>query len=404
MRIWRLFSEGMTAMGTNKTRTFLMALGTIVGIAALTVILFISAGTERQVAKKAERFGARAILIVPAHGRMSQAIGGKSAATKLKLSDAKAIANQIEGLDGVTASSSKYSQPVKTGTAQTTTNVDAVEANWHRIWDWPVASGLPITQTDVDRLSRVCVLGVTPKQELFGDADPIGTKIMIGKVWFTVKGVLASRGITGTGHDRDRRIVIPFSTGMRRLFNQQHISNIRVKVKESYDLDETARSIEALLCQRHNIDPAIEKVFTVFSTHSLVKRFKGVSEAVSWLLVALCSLSFVVGGLVLMNIMLISVAERKTEIGVRRALGAARRDILVQFLTEAVAVNGIGLVLGWCFGILTAWIIARFTQIPVAPSGLSFVLGGIFSVAVALIFGLQPARRAANLDPVEAIR
>jgi putative ABC transport system permease protein len=380
-----------------------MALGTIVGIGALTVILFISAGTQRTVAKQAERFGARAILIVPAHGRMSQAVGGKSAQAKLKLSDVKAIGNRIEGLDGITASTSRYNQPVKAGTAQTNTNVDAVEAAWHRIWDWPVASGSPITQRDVDQLARVCVLGTTPKEELFGDADPVGTKILIGKVWFTVKGVLASRGITGTGHDRDRRVLIPFSTGMRRLFNQQHISNIRVKVKEEYDLDATARSIEALLYHRHQIDPSIEKVFTVFSTNSLVKRFKGVSQAVSRLLAALCGLSFLVGGLVLMNIMLISVAERKTEIGVRRALGAARRDILLQFLTEAVAVNGMGLILGWCLGIVIAWGIARFTHIPVAPSGLSFVLGGLFSVSVALVFGMQPARRAADLDPVEAI-
>ncbi len=404
MRIWRLFKEGLTALGSNMTRTFLMALGTIVGIGALTVILFISAGTQRQVAEKAERFGARAILIMPGHGRMSRAVGGRAVDLKLKLSDAKAIENRIEGLEGITATSSRYSQPVKAGAAQTETNVYAVEADWHRIWDWPVAPGRPITQKDVDQLSRVCLLGTTPKKELFGGADPIGERIMIGKVWFRVKGVLAPRGITGSGHDRDRRINIPFSTGMRRLFNQRHINSIRVKVKEDYDLDETARSIEALLNQRHHIDPSVEKAFTVFSTNTLVRKFKGVSDAVSRLLIALCGLSFLVGGLVLMNIMLISVAERKAEIGVRRALGAGRRDILIQFLTEAVAVNGVGLVLGWCVGISAVWFVAEFTDIPVATSGMSLIWGGLFSVGVALIFGIQPARRAANLDPVEAIR
>ena len=404
MRLWRLGREGLTALASNKTRTFLMALGTVVGISALTVILFISAGTEQKVAEKAERFGARAILIVPGHGRMSRTVGGSSVDAKLRLADARAIENRIEGLEGITATASQYGRSVKAGTAQTKTNVDAVETNWCRVWDWPVASGLPITQEDVDQLARVCLLGATPKKELFGDSDPVGAKVLIGKVWFRVKGVLESRGITGTGHDRDKRVIIPFSTGMRRLFNQQHISNIRVKVKEGYDLDGTARAIEDLLNERHHIDPSIEHFFTVFSTNTLVKRFKGVSEAVSRLLIALCGLSFLVSGLVLMNIMLISVSERQAEIGLRRALGAGRRDIFIQFLAEAIAVNGMGLVLGWVVGFMAAWFIAGFTEIPVAPSGMSLLLGGTFSVAVGLIFGLQPARRAANLDPVEALR
>ena len=211
---------------------------------------------------------------------------------------------------------------------------------------------------------RVCILGTTPKQELFGDADPVGEKILIGKVWFKVKGVLASRGITGSGHDRDRRVIIPLSTGMRRLFNQQHISNIRVKVKEGYDLDGTADTIEALLNERHHIDPSVEHFFTVFSTNTLVKQFKGVSEGVSRLLIALCGLSFLVGGLVLMNIMLLSVAERQAEIGLRRALGAGRRDIFIQFLAEGIGINGVGLVLGWVLGFVAAVGYRRVYQDP----------------------------------------
>ncbi|EFK09480.1 efflux ABC transporter, permease protein [delta proteobacterium NaphS2] len=404
MRLWRLGRESLAALLANKARTFLMALGTVVGIGALTVILFISDGTEKEVARKAERFGARAILIVPGHGRMSRTVGGSSAEVKLKPADARAIQNRIRGLAGVTAASSKFSQSVKAGTAQTKTNVDAVQANWHDVWDWPVASGRRITQEDVDQLARVCILGATPKTELFGDADPVGQKILIGKVWFKVKGVLAPRGITGSGHDRDRRVIIPLSTGMRRLFNQQHISNIRVKVKEEYDLDETARAIEDLLNERHHIDPSVEHFFTVFSTNTLVKKFKGVSEGVSRLLIALCGLSFLVGGLVLMNIMLLSVAERQAEIGLRRALGAGRRDIFIQFLAEGIGINGVGLILGWLLGFVAAWFISAFTEIPVAPSAMSLLLGGAFSVGVGLIFGVQPARRAANLDPVEALR
>ena len=404
MKTGRLILEGWVAMGSNKTRTFLMALGTVVGIAALTTILCIGAGTDREIKAQVARFGARAIMIFPGHGSMSRALGGSAAKAQLTLVDAKVVSDQIEGLEGLTSVSGIFSQSIKYGNAQTKSYVSGVEESWHWIWDWPVASGQPLFQQDIDRLARVSILGTTVKKELFGDDDPVGQEILIGKVRFKVKGVLESRGITASAHDRDRRVIIPISTAMRRVSNQKNLTSIRVKVKEGYDLDEAAQSIVDLLNQRHNIDPAVEKFFTVITTNSLVKRFKGVSDKVSRLLVALTGLSLLVGGLVLMNIMLVSVTERQAEIGLRRATGASRRDIFTQFLSEAIGVNLVGLVAGWGFGFLITAFLSRFTEIPVSASILTFLLGGPFSVAVGLVFGVQPARRAANLDPVEALR
>jgi putative ABC transport system permease protein len=343
-------------------------------------------------------------MIFPGHGEMSRALGGAAAKAQLTLVDAKVIADQIEGLEGVGSMAAIFDISVKAGAAQTKTHVDGIEESWHWLWDWPVQSGRPIAQQDINTLARVCLLGTSVKNELFGDADPVGEELLIGNVRFKVIGVLASRGITGSAHDRDHLIAIPITTAMRRVANIKNLTGIRIKVKEGYDLDRTADAIADLLYQRHNIDPNIEKFFTVITTNSLIQRFKGVSDTVSRLLIALTGLSLLVGGLVLMNIMLVSVSERQSEIGLRRAMGANRGDIFTQFLSEAVGVNAIGLLLGWGLGFIVVVLLRQLTHVPVAASNWTFLLGGLFSAAVGLIFGVQPARRAANLDPVEALR
>lgn len=404
MKLLRLLLEGVRSLAAGKTKTFLMALGTTIGIAALTVILCISAGTHQKVKSQVARFGARAVMILPGHGSMSRAVGGSAAKAELTLIDSQAIADQIEGIEGISSMAAIFGMSIKYGNSQTKCHVDGVDADWHWVWDWPVASGQPITQSDIDRLSRVCVLGTTVHRELFGGANPIGEEILIGSFRFKVIGVLESRGITGSAHDRDNRILVPITTAMRRIANIKKLTSIRVKVVEGYDLDQTADAILHLLNERHQIDSAIEQFFTVMTTNALVRRFKGVADTVTHLLIALTALSLLVGGLVLMNIMLVSVSERRSEIGLRRAIGAGRKDIFTQFLAEAVGVNIMGLFMGWALGAAAAVTLKYSTDIPVAFSVWIFLLGGPFSFIVGIVFGVLPARRAADLSPVEALR
>ncbi len=400
----KIFKEGLLSLNSYKTRTVLMALGTMIGIAALTAILCINAGTKEEIKTQVSRFGVRAILILPGHGAMGNTVGGKAAETQLKKADAAAISDQVKGIEGISANASQYGLSIKADRNQIDSTIDAVEANWHDIWDWPVVVGDRITQDDVDSMARVCLLGTTVARELFGDRSSVGETVQIGSVRFKVKGILESRGMTGSAHDRDRRVNIPLSTGMKRLFNQQHISLIRIKVKKGYNLDRVAETALNLLNQRHHIDPKIEQFFTVYSTNSLVKRFRGISGTVNKLLTALTALSLLAGGLVMMNILLASVGERKSEIGLRRAVGATRGDVYFQFLGEALGVNFLGLILGWVLGLLVVYGLQHFSDIPASISWQAFLISGPLAVLAAIVFGLQPARRASRLDPIEALK
>jgi putative ABC transport system permease protein len=402
MNTLRIAKEGARALSDNKLRTFFMMAGTIVGIAALTVIMAVGKGTEKKVMKRVTSFGTHAI--------MTTAGGGKgfsppqAGITTLRLEDAEAIRSQIQGIAVVAPFAVKRGLPVKAGSAQIQAMVMAVGSEWHDAWDWYPQQGDPITAEDNATMSRVCVLGATSAKDLFGDEDPIGQYIQIGNVRFNVKGVLQSRGVSPMGDDFDSRMIIPLTTGLRRLYNQDYITNIRVKVKDTKQLVAISEEIRKLLHERHHITPPEEDDFAIFSAAEVAKTARGISGTLTILLSALAGLSLIVGGVVLMNILLISVGERTKEIGLRRAVGARRGDIFMQFLMESLAVTLIGMVLGSGLGWVASMVLARVTQFPVVISWEPFALALAFALVVGVFFGVQPARRAARLHPVEALK
>ena len=400
MKIQRIIGQGVQALNANKLRTFFMMAGTIVGITALTVIMALGNGIEKKVMKQVETFGPRAMMLI--------AGGGKDmpppdmTVTTLTLDDARAVRQQVEGIEILSPMAWRFRINVKKDVNQYQAVLWGVEPSWHKAWDWYPAEGEGITSEDVATLARVCVIGQTVKRELFGDIDPIGEKLYINKVRLTVKGVLAKKGSSPMGNDFDNRLIVPITTAMRRILNVDHVAAIRIITRDPSRMPHQIAEIRALMHARHHITAPQEDDFRIVSPVAIAKMARGTSRTLSILLIALVGLSLIVGGVVLMNILLISVGERQKEIGLRRAVGATRGDILSQFLTESLAVTFIGMLIGSGLGVAITMILKQ-VKVPVVLSFEPFALSLTFALLVGTFFGVQPARKAASLNPVEAL-
>lgn len=402
MKFLRIASEGMRALSAHKLRSFLMMAGTIVGVALLTVIMSVGKGTEQKVMKRVDTWPIR-VIKVNAGGGKGYTRPQASMAT-LKLEDADAIRDRIQGWDLICCVAEKRDLPTKAGDRQCQADVFAVEPTYCEMQNWPVEEGEEIGAEDVRTMARVCVLGTTLVKTLFGEDNPIGSHIWIGKVQFRVVGVLKTRGIGSGGTESDNRALIPLTTGLRRLFNQNYISYIRVRMKTVHDVPGAVRKIGQLLRERHHITPPETDDFSIVTAREVTEVARRISRTLTAVLIALAGLSLLVGGVVMMNILLISVAERTKEIGLRRALGATQQAILVQFLTEALSVTLVGMILGAALGWSVSVALPRFTPVITKRSWEPFALVIPFALVFGVAFGVHPARRAARLHPVEALR
>jgi putative ABC transport system permease protein len=402
MKLLRIAWDGLLYLASNKLRAFFMMAGTMVGITALTVIMAIGKGTEAKIAQRIQNFGPDAIMLISGGGRDMPP--PDLSVTSMKLQDAEALRRDMVGVKLVTSQAMKRQVPMKYQGAETMAMVWAVEALWHDAWNWHPEEGEGLTDDDVASLARVCLLGNTVRQSLFGNAPAVGEFIQMGNVRFQVKGVLQTRGASPMGDDFDNRVIVPITTGMRRLMNQDHINMIRLLVHDPAQMPTVVDQIRSIMRQRHHITPPQEDDFRVVSPLAIAALARGSSRTLSVLLMILAGLSLLVGGVILMNILLISVDERKREIGLRRALGARRRDVLAQFLAESLVVTLLGMVLGSLLGLAITLVLARFTPLPARMSWESLGIAVGFALLVGLFFGVQPARKAAALKPVDALR
>jgi putative ABC transport system permease protein len=276
--------------------------------------------------------------------------------------------------------------------------------SWTWVWNWNIDEGRFISAEDDSRMARVCVLGPTVKKELFGETDPIGEQIRIGNVPFEVIGIMQVRGTSPGGGDMDNRVFIPLQTLMRRTANIDYLSGIKVHLKSIKDIDNTSANIKSILRESHKLAEGEPDDFRIITPTEVTKFAEKVSGTFNLFLVLVAGISLIAGGFVIANIMLISVSERKNEIGLRKAVGARSKDIQMQFLLETITITFIGGVIGVVLGFIGAKILSLITEMPASYSWEGILTGVIFSSLVGLIAGMQPAKRASSLDPIEALR
>jgi len=402
MSIGRVIEISLKGLSKHKTRTFLMMLGVIIGIATLTVIVSLAKGSQHKVMEGIANFGPNAVMVSAGGGKMFGPPDEK--VTTLTLDDADAIKESVKGIKHIAPFTMNLEQSIIYGNANTTATVVGATPEFVDAWQWYVEQGEFISEKDNSGMSKNCVLGKTVVKELFGDQNPIGETIRVNNTNFKVIGVLSSRGTSPHGMDMDRRVIVPLATAMKRLYNVTYIGMIRLYVDNPSQLDEISKSVTALLRDRHHITPPQEDDFRVTNTEAMARTVKGVSKTLTTFLLLLSLITLGVGGIVIANIMFISVNERKKEVGVRRAFGARAKDIMNQFLGEALIVTLIGGVAGTILGVGISKGIAMLMKMPVMISWEPFALAIVFSTIVGIAAGLQPAKRAASMDPVDAIR
>ncbi len=396
----------LRALRINKMRSFLTMLGIIIGIAAVIAMMAVGSGASYVISQQIASIGSNILLVLPGSMTSSGLRTGSGGVQTLTYADGKAIQTECPAV--------AYAAPTVRGSAQ----VVYGNQNWSTlllgatpemflIRDWPVLAGRSITTSDVESAAKVCLLGQTVAQTLFGDEDPLGKMIRIKKVPFTVVGVLERKGQSPQGTDQDDVVFVPLRTAQRKLLGSQFLDTvgaILVQARGEDQLGEAQDEITALLNQRHRITGGKESDFTVRNLSEILAVAERSSRAMTLLLGAVASISLIVGGIGIMNIMLVSVTERTREIGIRMAVGARRQDILLQFLIEAVLLTVLGGLIGIALGAGGAAIVSHLLSWPTLISPLSITVAVLFSGAVGIFFGFYPARKAAGLNPIEALR
>ncbi len=394
----------LRAIGMNKMRAFLMMLGVIIGITTLTVIVSVGKGASAKVMKSVQNFGANAVVVFAGGGKITGPPDEK--VNTLTMEDAQAIMQEIKGIRSMDTALIRVSRTVKYEENNTNTVIYGGTVNYGDAWEWSTESGDYFSEEDVASMARVAVVGKTVVNELYGNTDPIGTNIKVENVNFKVIGVLAPRGTSPMGMDMDSRIVIPYTTASRRVFNTPYISLIRLAAVDPNQVEKMESDVAALLKERHHIQVGFPEDYRVRGASSISKMAKGMVGTLNLFLGLVSLISLVVGGIVVMNIMLISVGERVNEIGLRRAVGARKKDIRNQFLIESSLITLMGGIIGVIVGLVVAVLLPILSKgkMPAMLSWEPFVLGFIFSVLVGILAGIQPAKKAAEMDPVIALK
>src|SRR5215216_138309 len=409
MMLVESFGIALRSLRANKMRSFLTMLGIIIGVASVITMVAVGAGAQTQVAEQIRSLGANVLMVVPGAAREGGVRKESGSRHTLTESDAAAIGSQLPQVQAA-APSIRGSHQIVRGGKNWNTTVNGTTADYFIIRDWALASGRQFSRGEEQGGGKVALIGATVARQLFDKADPVGGQIRISSVPFEVIGVLAEKGPSGAGQNQDDIIFIPISTAKLRLMgsasevNREAVAYILVKAVSDEAMEGATAEIEALLRQRHRTGAKMDIDFQINNPAAEMAAQRASTTTVAWLLSAIASVSLIVGGISIMNIMLVSVTERTREIGLRLAVGARRRDIRNQFLTEAVTLCVLGGLIGLALGTAAAWAAATLAGWPIFLGTDAILFAILFAASIGIFFGYYPAHKAARLEPVEALR
>ncbi|MBY5619849.1 ABC transporter permease [Rhizobium leguminosarum] len=389
----------LRAISRNMLRSFLTVLGVVIGVAAVIALVTIGNGTTAQVSTELSRLGTNMLFVRPGQfgpGRAS------SEAKRFSVKDVAAIRDQIGGLRAV-APLNQSTATVISGGQNHSTSVSGTTNDYFIAQDWNLALGRNFTPAEESGQAR-CIIGETVRSQLFGSADPTGQQIRVGKVSCPVIGVLAKRGQSGMGNDQDDVVIMPVKVFQRRISGSSNVPQIIISARDGVSTAKVQSDVENLLRERRKIVPGRQDDFNVNDMTQIAEAMTGTTTLLTGLLGAVAAISLLVGGIGIMNIMLVSVTERTREIGIRLAIGALETQVLTQFLVEAVALSLFGGITGIILGLGLGFGTVTLLKVPFVFSPLMVAVAFLFSAAIGMIFGYFPARRAAQLNPIEALR
>jgi len=399
--IWNTLVLAVKQMRRNALRSFLTVLGVVIGVSAVVTMVTLGNGATKAVSDQIASLGSNLLIAMP--GQRFGAGNAGASAQAFKLSDAESIHSQIGGLKAVAPTASESVTVVSAG-KNWATSVTGTTDDYFTAGSWHLSSGRTFTDGEERAGKAVCVLGETARKNLFGTQDALGNQIRVKNFSCEVIGLLTSKGQASMGRDQDDTVVIPLRTLQRRLSGSQDVSSVMVSVSEGRSTETVQRQIAALLRERRHIAGGEQDDFNVLDTKEIAQTMSGATRVLTALLGAVAAVSLLVGGIGIMNVMMVSVTERTREIGTRLAIGAREREVLLQFLVEAVTLSSVGGIVGLVLATIASLLLSEVMQVPFVFNPQINVIAFVFSGAIGIIFGYLPAKRAARLDPIEALR
>ena len=397
--IWNTFILALRGITRNVLRSVLTILGIIIGVAAVITLVTIGNGTTAQVTQQIAAMGTNVLLISPGqrHGP------GASGAPNFSVKDVHAIETQISDLSGVAPAVSASAVAV-VGNQNWSTSITGTNNDFFTVRNWTIKSGRTFSETELSAGRTVCLVGETIRENLFGDQDPVGRKMRLGKVSCQIIGLLAAKGNSSMGRDQDDCVIMPMKAVQRRFTGDKDIPFLQVSVRDGGSTTTAAVDIRVLLRTRRHIAGNEEDNFRIMDTKELASMLTSTTKTMTALLGAVAAVSLLVGGIGIMNIMLVSVTERTREIGIRLAIGAYENEVLMQFLVEAVVLSSFGGIFGIILALAASFGLTKVLGVPFAPDYTIIVIAFFFSAAVGVVFGYFPAMKAARMDPIDALR